>query len=791
MNRTILRNLCYTLKRFRTASLLNLLGLSAAFSAFILIMMKVNYERNFDTCYPDYDRVALVSLISEKEGISPLPRPLTEETTAQIPGIAYSSLFAPAWEKMCIYTQPQDPHYLYENCCHVEKDFAKVLGLTFVEGDDSGLYQPDGSILPESKARQFFPDGNAVGSYLYIKGENFFNPQHTKLRISGVYKDLPENAQFGNDIYIRIDDKKNQGDWGSYSFLFFVRLKDGVSYDTFNRQLRESKLMDKLPAPDTKETEYRAIPLYQLFYSGEKAIYFFQTGSKTNLYLMCCIAVLVIGIAVVNLINFSTALTPMRIRSINTQKVLGSSVASLRIGLVAESIGIVLLGWLFSLLLVGLLIHLRLLDFLGFTPSLTIYWGVVLLSFGIALATGIIAGLYPAWYMTSFPPALMLKGNFALSGKGRMLRNLLISFQYIVSFALIVCATLIYRQNQYILRADTGYDRETLLTTVLPNYLPYAAYQPFEAQLLNNPAIEGIAYANDELGTKNVYNMQNFNYQDYELYPFRIHVSPTFFKVMGIKVIEGRDFLPSDTARSVPVCMATQSIRDMYHIPTGMIATNHGQTDLAGYVEDVVFTSNHQTATPSIFWVNYFGRYPVHLTYAYIRMKAGSDVSTLFPFIRKTIEKCFPGYSADVRFFNQDYQKLYEKELNQQHLVTLFSLLAVIISLVGIFGLAIFEMGYRKKEIGVRKVYGATTRQILWKLNFSYLKIVTLCSLIATPIAWYSMHRWLQDFTVRIAIEGWVFLAAYLLIAVLTLLTITIQSYRAANENPIHSIKTE
>lgn len=789
MNRTILRNLCYTLKRFRTASLLNLLGLSAAFSAFILIMMKVNYERNFDTCYPDYDRVALVSLISEKEGISPLPRPLTGLTNSQMPGIAYSSLLAPAWEKTCVYTNPQEPRYVYENCSHVEQDFAKVLGLTFVEGNDKGLYEPDGAILPESKARQLFPQGNAVGSYLYIKGENFFNPQYNKFLISGVYKDLPENTQFGNDIYMRIDDKMNQGDWGSYSFLFFVRLKDGVSYDTFNRQLKENKLTEKLPAPDTDETEYRAIPLYQLFYSGEKAVFFFQTGNKANLYLMCCIAVLVIGIAVINLINFSTALTPMRIRSINTQKVLGSSIRSLRIGLVAESIGLVLLGWLFSLLIVGLLIHLRLLDFIGFTPSLVTYWGVILLSFCIALGTGVIAGLYPAWYMTSFPPALMLKGNFALSGKGRTLRNLLISFQYIVSFVLIVCAVLIYRQNQHLLHADTGYDRETLLTTMLPDYLPPADYQPFEARLLSNPAIEGIAYSNAELGTRNTYGTQNFNYQDYELYPFRIHVSPTFFKVMGIKVIEGRDFLPSDTARSVPVCMATQSIRDTYHIPTGMITTNHGQTDLAGYVEEVVFTSNHQHATPSMFWVNYTR--PVHLPYAYIRMKEGSDVSTLFPFIRETIEKCFPGYSADVRFFNQGYQKLYEKEMNQQHLITLFSLLAVLISLVGIFGLAIFEMGYRKKEIGVRKVYGATTKQILWTLNLSYLKIVTLCSLIATPIAWYSMHRWLQDFSVRIDIGGGVFIATYLLIGLLTFLTITIQSYRATNENPIHSIKTE
>lgn len=792
--KTILRNLFYTLKRFRLASILNLIGLSTAFAAFIVLMMKVSYEQEFDNCYPNADRLVILTMGEEKDrSINVLPRGPIDFLMEQVPGIEYGTIYAPAWQKVSLYTDPKNKQVFYERPWAVYPDFGKVIGLTFTEGSDQEMNQPESAILSESKARKLFPKGDALGSYLYIDGTNWLTPEAQKYRICGIYKDLPENSQFKNDIYVPMGDTQKD-DWGSQNFFAFFRLKPNVTLEEVNHQIASTHANKRLYRSDADKLTFKVFPIRQLYYDLYSP-YFFETGNRSTITLLVGIGILIIVIACINLINFSTALAPMRMRSINTQKVLGSHDSELRRGLTAESVCTVMLAWLFSLGIVAGLIHLNLLSFMGFTPSLLIYWKFVLLSGVIALFTGIIAGLYPAYYMTSFPPALVLKGNYALSGKGRKLRISLIGFQYVVSFALIVMASFIYLQNHFMRNHKLGIDKDQLLVAELPD-MDYTSspYRNFDTQLKQFAEVEDIAYANWNVGGSEGYTGYAIHYKD-EWYGHNlINVSTNFCRVLGLKVEAGTDFQPADSTANLPLkFIATQDFQQAIRIPIGEVFDFNAwqkKAQIKGYVNNVQFTSLKTESTPYVFCTNSLFEKD-RLRFTYIRIKAGSNMDEALAHIRQTMKACFSEYPTDVMFFNQMYAQLYQKETDQQQMITLFSLLAILISLVGVFGLVIFEAEHRRKEIGVRKVYGASTRQILWMFGRSYVMLTVISSLIATPIAWYAVSKWLESFNEKVTITPWVFLVACIVIGLITLVTITIQNYRAATANPIDSLKSE
>ena len=541
MNQTILRNLFYTLKRFRTASVLNLFGLSFAFAAFIVIMMKVNYERGFDSCYPEPERLVMLNLGDpDNHTMGYLPRGPIDYLMEQVPGFEYGTIYAPAWGKTALYTDPKNPQYFYETPWAVSPGFAKVVGLKFIAGSDAEMGQPESIIVSESYARKLFPDGNALGAYLYIEGSNFLTPDATKYRICGIYEDLPENCQFKNDLFVTMGERVQKDDWGSQNYFAFFRLKPGVSVEEANRQIAATRAIDRMNVDKDDKTALYVFPIRDFYYTMHSP-YYLKTGSRSTTALLVVIGMLIIAIACINLVNFSTALAPMRMRSINTQKVLGSTNGELRRALTLESVCTVLVGWLIALGITATLIHLNVLSFMGFTPSLLTYWQYVAGTGMIALAVGIIAGLYPAWYMTSFPPALVLKGNYALSGKGKRLRTLLIGFQYVVSFALIVSAAFIFLQNRYMRNRALGFDRDQLLVASLPE-MPYQSspYHSFEAKLKSYAEIADVAFAKWELGANEGYTSYMFRHKGEEYGHFFIEVSTNFPRIPALRLYQQR-----------------------------------------------------------------------------------------------------------------------------------------------------------------------------------------------------------------------------------------------------------
>lgn len=482
----------------------------------------------------------------------------------------------------------------------------------------------------------------------------------------------------------------------------------------------------------------------------------------------------------------------MRIKSINTQKVLGSPTGAIRMALVIEAVTVSFGSFLLALFLVyvaGLTFIASLVDA---DMSLSAHLPLVGLTAGLALLTGLLAGLYPAWYMTSFQPALVLKGSFGLSREGRRLRNALICIQYVASFSLIIGSLFMYLQDRYVHQTSLGYDKDQVIVTDLGRKSG-SSYKALASQLKNHAGIEDVTFASVLLSGSDQYMNWGREYHGEQISYQCLVVDASFLKVMGIQVNEGRDFREEDMQTKRGAYIFNESARKKYNL---QLDDHIDSARIVGFMPDVKFASFRMEVTPMAFFV--WGKYRWDKDFtnrkyelAYIQVKAGSDLREAMRHVRTTLGSFDPEYPFDVRFFDEVLDRLYEKEENLSRLIGLFSLIAIFISMVGVFGLVVFDSEYRRKEIGIRKVLGSTTTEILLMFNQTYLRILLLCFVLAVPLAWYGVSRWLENFAYKTPMYLWVYAVAFAIISAITILTVTFQNWHTANENPVHSIKNE
>ena len=446
------------------------------------------------------------------------------------------------------------------------------------------------------------------------------------------------------------------------------------------------------------------------------------------------------------------------------------------------------IAWLVSLVIVWGLDWAEALPFIEADLSLVSNLPIVFLCGIVALVIGWLAGIYPAYYITSFPPALVLKGSFGLSPSGRKLRTTLICVQFGVSIVLIIGACFVQIQNSYMRNFSLGFDKDQVAIVELNETMYDKHHDTYVNRLKENPGIEDVAFAMEKVGSKDGYNTNGGNYKGKDFQYFIIIASSNFLRVMGIPVIEGRDFSKADELSDHTSYIFNRTAMEGLDMQVGDAFDSYSSGHLVGFSDDVKFTSLRGGEDNIAFLVGNFG---YSLPISYIRLKAGSDIHAVVGHIQETMRELDPSYPFNIEFYDEIFNHLYRKEENLRSLVTVFSLLAIIISLVGVFGLVVFETQYRRKEIGIRKVHGATVGEILLMFNKAYLRIVGICFVIAAPIAWQGVRMWLEGFAYKTPIHVWVFLIAILIVTVITLLTVSFQNWKAANENPVNSIKSE
>ena len=790
--KTILRNFFSVLRRFKAASVLNVLGLSIAFVAFMLIMMQVNYDYTFDCSHRNADAIFRVDIVHGSKGSQAIIcRPFARAFTESSPHIKGGCLLNAWVGSPFFYVEQNGQRTGYrENAWEVTPGLLDVIHFDMLEGTAQALDEPGSVILPESMAKKIFGNETAVGKQLIAP-----NVEMNAQIIKGVYKDFPRNSALQNVIYVAMNPKENYDNWGNWNYFFFVRLDDPANkenvLDNFKSNFNAKEVFgNEFEWGGEESFDLRLTSLPDVHFLNNVDFDSMPKASRQTLLVLFSIAFVIIIIAGINFTNFSTALTPMRIKSINTQKVLGSSDRMLRGSLLVEAVGVSTFAYLLSLLFLYVIPKTPVASLVDADISFGAQPMIIAGTAVIAVIVGVLAGLYPSYYVTSFPPALVLKGSFGLSLAGRRMRSVLVGIQFVASFILIIGSLFMYLQNRYMQNAPLGYDKEEMIIVHLNNKINKDR-DAFTNQLKSFSGVEDVTYSqfllssqDQYMGWGRDYNGKNINFQC-------LPVSSSFLKVMGIEVKEGRDFRPEDDQKETGCYIFNEKAKAQLELK---LNEQIDGDEIIGFIPDIKFASFRQEVTPMAFylWGKYqWGQEGNYYNAAYVKFKAGSDLRAGMEHVRESLKKFDSEYPFVIRFYDEVLQHTYEKELKIGSLITLFSLVAIFFSIVLVFCLVVFESECKRKEIAVRKVLGSTTGEVLYMFNVSYFWILLICFVLGAPVAWYGVHRWLENFAYRTPMYWWVLPLAFLAIGMITFLTVTYQNWHVANENPVKNIKSE
>ena len=795
----ILRNMLYMARRFKTATALNFIGLVVAFAVFYLLMTQVDYNVSYNSSIPDAERVFRFE--AKMGADSPWDincnRP-TNTILAEMPQVEAMSELA-TWGQTREFRIGES--VVEHSCVGCNLTPFGAIAARCLDGKLSwDEYSDHTVIIPASLAKKIFGRTDVAGQPLYSKTDT--------LTIRGVYEDFPDNCSLKNRVLYAT--QNNLQDWSEWSYNAYVKLRAGVDAEAmmqgFAKQFKElmwkqqwgealaagavSKGQEKeVRAMFDKQFDsrgYRLTPIRDTYFSGVSDD---DKGNPTMLFVLELACVLIIIIAVVNFLNFTLAQSPMRIKSINTRRVLGERAATLRLKLIGETAVWSLLACGVALVLCAVVSQQQPEQFLGSLAVADHPWlvGLMLL---LAIAAGVTVGVYPAFFATSFQPALVLKGSFGLTPKGRRLRSVLVGMQLSIALLMVTYLVILLMQSRYIYNSDYGFDKdEVIYAHLIEEHL--GKKDAIRAELLRQSGVTDVSYSNFVLGSQDGYMGWGRADDDHQITFTSMPVDWRYLRTMGIKVVEGRDFTEHDgdcyiineaARRQWPWVEMDKKLLD-------------NDFPVIGVCEDIRYTSTrkdrHQEPLAFIIMGETFKQWGDRLGVVNIRVAAGIDKVAMRRQVSDILTRMGSGEQVEAKFLDQALENLYQEEFRFIRQVGWFAVLCLVITLIGVFCMTMFETEYRRKEIGIRKVFGSSTGEILQMFCRHYSLLLVVSFVVAAPVAWYIGRQWLQGFAERTPIYWWIFPLALLVVGLVTLFTVVTQSWRTANENPVNSIKTE
>ncbi len=792
----MIRNLLYLFKRFKTAVVLNLFGLTVAFAAFLLIVMQVDYEMNYDAMHSksgrtfrleanhgEFEHNAIHCLMFSDAFVN---------SSAHITDYSYRYPFY-GGERYCQIDEVDDQgeaKVFKENFQLCLPNISDVFDFHMKEGSVECLSIPGSVLIPESVAKRLFDKQSAIGKRIRMSGSSGWQPVSTTiLTIGGVYKDFPGNTTVQNRIYVPMDQLGLlKSSWQMYANEIYVTLDDPLNKEEVLDHFNKTFDFAKSQMGSAQEIALRLTPLKDVYYTHDTTFDFNPKGHRETNYVLLGIAFLILFIAGINFTNLTTSLIPLRLKTINTHRVLGCSIYKLRAISLIESIVICLISYILALFIVNDLSYTPIANWVDADIRLSQYKGLILLTALIAILTGCLAGLYPAIRSTSYAPALVLKGSFGLSPKGKKVRVALIGFQYTVSIALIIVTLFMGLQNHFMTSSEQlGFNKDQVAIVNLTPEI-YAKHKPQYIQKLKDyPGIEDVAFSVYELSKEDdMIDLEYARHEDKDVFFKVFYASENFLSVMDIQVEEGRDFTREDLNKAQSDYIINPAAERDFHLHPG---DRFNDRTVLGVSKDFRFNSCRIASSPFVFALN--NDIPNPKLVSYIRFNSKTNLQEAVAHVRETLKEIDPTFPFEISFYNTILNNLYQKEQTLGKLISLFGIMAILISIVGVFGLVLFETQYRRKEIGIRKINGATTGQILLMFNKTYIRIVSVCFIISIPIAWMGTQQWLENFAYKTPLHLWVFIVAFLIILSVTIGTVTFRNWQAANENPVNSVKSE
>jgi len=820
---TALRNLTKT----KFFSFLNILGLAVGMTVFMLIVQYVTFERSYEDFVPNRQNIYRVGLQAYRDntlilnGAENYPA-VGPAMKKEVPGVVnYARLYNMGYKNNVIVVNenahPAPISFKQEKFLYADSAFLPMMGYPMVEGDAAtALGEPNTAVISDKYARMYFGSESALGKTLRMRDDDF---NDETVKVTGVFKTLPTNTHLKFDVLFSYKTLYTRGEfaqgrynqnWGRADMYTFVQLQPGVSPTAIEARLPGivSKYKPQLAAAHESEKLFLQ-PLKDIHLYSELAEEPEPNGNANIVFFISLIGLFVLVIAWINYINLSTARAVSRAKEVGIRKVVGAFRHQLVIQFLTEAALVNLCAILLAFLLTLLsLNYFNSLSGLSLTANYLVQPWFLLMIAGLWLVGSLLSGLYPAWVLSSFKPVTVLKGKLKNSSSGILLRKGLVVTQFMASVALIAGTFIVYKQLHFMLSRDMGMNINQVLVMDRPGNavngmnrknFNRAAYfgvlDAFRNELKNTPGVEALTSAATIPGKQREYKVTikkyggkdstiaRFNSMDYE-----------FMNVFKMKLLAGRAFAkeyPKDPDTSVIISQSAAQIlgfkqpQDAVGQPLLIPEFGNAPVVIVGVVNDYHQVSFKKALEPSIFFCDvYNGEY-----YA-LRINTTNLQQTVNR-VQAAWAKVFPGNPFNYFFLDDYFNKQYANEQKFGKLFTSFAVLAIILSCLGLFGLSAYTATQRIKEIGIRKVLGASVLNITTMLSTDFLKLVVIAVVIASPLVWLVMHNWLKTFAYRININWWVFPMAGFIALLIALLTVSYQAIKAALMNPVKSLKNE
>jgi putative ABC transport system permease protein len=772
-------------------SLINLGGLTAGLTVALLIGLWISDELSFDHYFPNHTRIVKV-MVTRPSDAGPVtsdlqPIPLVEELRAN-----HSRFF-----RRLAVVFPNFPHALTVNKKQItaegqwaQPEWPDILSLHMIRGSRDALNDPSSTLIDQSTATALF--GKADPTNQVIRVDNAVN-----VKVAGVYEDLPANTSFaGTHILLAWEKareemswfKDAQQDWGGAGFWIFGELNDANDRASANKDIR-TILQNHIKGSKDQLSLYPMDRwhLYSEFHDGKST-----TGRIRIVLLFTAIGIFVLLLACINFMNLATARSERRAREVGIRKTLGSLRHQLIIQFLSESIFLALLALLLAIAIAQFTLPFfnRLAEkHLGLPYTNPFFWmGAI----SFTLFTGLISGSYPALYLSHFRPTQVLTSRYRSTNTASIARRALVVLQFTVSITLIIATTVIYRQIEYAKARPIGYNRDGLIAIRMNTSDLYnTPYNRLRNDLLRSGAALNIAQSSN-LATEQPADLSDITWDGKDpdsRPPFILNgITHDFGSTIQWTIAAGRDFSRDFATDSTAILINESAARLIGWRDPASHTIRFWDSDhrIIGVAKDIVNGSPYQPVTPTIFTLDYHV-----VNYITIRMNPVQPVNTALNTIAGIFKRYNPQSSFDFRFLADDYALKFAAEQQVGRLATIFATLAIFISCLGLFGLASYLTEQRTKEIGIRKVLGATVTQLITLLSTDFLKLILIALTLAIPLSAWAMHQWLQSYPYRTNLSPWIFAAASAGAIGIALLTISFQAVRAAIANPVTSLRAE
>ncbi|TKK68274.1 FtsX-like permease family protein [Ilyomonas limi] len=781
------------LLKSKAYSLINILGLATGMAVALLIALWIWDELTFDTYHANHATLAQVMTTQTFNGETgtgqAVAMPLGNELRTKY-GSDFKNISMASWNFGHILAVGDKK--ISKEGMWVEPNFPTMFSLKMKKGGINGLQDPSSILLNESVAKALFGNANPIGKTVKLDNKDNYS-------VAGVYEDLPRNTTlYATTIllswnkYITTEEwlKNAMTQWGNHSWQAFVQVNDNIDISKESAKIKNASMIHLDAAKDGKE-ELVLQPmdnwrLYSEFKNGKVV-----GGRIQFVWLFAIIGIFVLLLACINFMNLSTARSEKRAKEVGIRKTVGSLRKQLIGQFLSESVVVALIAFIFAIILVVCLLSF----FNGIADKdMSIPWSnpfFWLFSLAFTFFTGLISGSYPAFYLSSFEPIKVLKGTFKVGRFASLPRKVLVVVQFTVSITLIIGTIIVFKQIQYAKNRPVGYTREGLIMVDMTTPDLYGHYDAIRNDLLATGAVENMAQSSSP-STAVYSNQIGFDWEgkDPNSLPLFGIVATTweFGKTIGWQIKEGRDFSRDFATDSSALILneAAVKLTGLKNIVGKNIKWNDGNYTVVGVVKDMVMESPYEPVKPTIFTMN--TNWANTIT---IRIKPTVSMQEALAKIETVFRKYNPGAPFDYRFTDEEYAKKFSDEQRIGNLATFFAILAIFISCLGLFGLASFVAEQRTKEIGVRKVLGASVFNLWQMLSKDFAWLVAISCVIAVPIAWYYLHQWLQNYQYRTDISWWVFVAACSGALIITLITVSFQAIKAALANPVKSLRSE